>query len=104
MTLACGATATAAEAEVVPYVRARAPLYQSRSSLDARDAPGFPITEATNALLFGFEIESLLAGVDLDNADVGNDGVIRVEPGSNGDLLDVFEANRLSRRRRRPSR
>jgi len=60
--------------------------------LDARGA-GFELDEATGALFVGFAAGQLFDGVMLDLAVAGADGVVRIEDGSNDDILDVFEAN-----------
>jgi hypothetical protein len=61
--------------------------------LDAVDEAGFPISSATKTLFVAFQEEALFAGIDLDLAEVGVDGVIRIESGQNDDLLNLFEAN-----------
>lgn len=60
--------------------------------LDAVDG-AFPIDATTHALFVAFDGAGLFAGVDLDAAAVGDDGVIRIEDGSNDALLSAFEAN-----------
>lgn len=61
--------------------------------LDALDEAGFPISEATHALFVAFQEEVLFLDLDVDAGTVDPDGIIRIEPGSNEDLLEVFEQN-----------
>jgi hypothetical protein len=57
------------------------------------DAVGFPIDAATGALFVALDAEALFAGIDLDAAQVGSDGVIRIDDDENDELIDRFEAN-----------
>lgn len=61
--------------------------------LDAIDGAGFPISDATGALFVAFDVEALLDGVDLESAEVGTGGVIRIESGSNDELLAIVDDN-----------
>jgi len=59
------------------------------------DAVGgsFDVTDATNALFVAFEGPTLFAGLDLDMAIVGGDGVIAIDDSTNDELLAVFDNN-----------
>ena len=60
--------------------------------LDARDGE-FAIDEATVGLYVGLDASQLFSGIDIDGAVVSGDGTIRIEPGSNEDILSVFDGN-----------
>ncbi|MEZ4362521.1 MAG: hypothetical protein R3B48_20185 [Kofleriaceae bacterium] len=67
---------------------------ERNDALELRARGGAFTIEPTLAGLFvGFDMQLWLAGVDLDGAVVGNDGVIHVEKGQNDAQLSVFEAN-----------
>lgn len=60
--------------------------------LDARDG-AFSVDEMTSALFVAFDAQGLFDQVDLDGAEVGTGGVIRIENGSNEELLRTFDDN-----------
>lgn len=70
-------------------------LRSDRSDELRLDAVGgsFTIDDGTNALFVGFDGARLLAGVDLDSGIEDSEGVIRIENGSNEQLLGVFDDN-----------
>ena len=60
--------------------------------LDARET-SFSIDETTSALFVSFDIQALFDNVNLDVAQIGTSGVIRIEEGDNENLLDIFDDN-----------
>jgi len=60
--------------------------------LDARNG-AFVLREPDSALFLAFDVQDLFDGVDVDAAEVGAGNVIRIEPGSNEELLAVFDDN-----------
>ena len=60
--------------------------------LDARDG-SFTIDETTPGLVVGLDAAVVLDGLDIDGAVVSGDGTIRIESGSNDDLLSRFDRN-----------
>jgi len=61
--------------------------------LEATDAGGFTIDDATSALFVAFDMAAWLDGVDIASAELDGDGVALIDDDANGDLLDVFEDN-----------
>lgn len=61
--------------------------------LEATDADGFTIDDATSALFVAFDMAAWLDGVDVASAELDGDGVAVIDDDANGDLLDVFEDN-----------
>lgn len=59
--------------------------------MDARDG-AFTVDDLTSALFVTFDVQDLFDGVDIDAAELEN-GTIRIEDGSNEDLLVVFDNN-----------
>lgn len=53
----------------------------------------FDLGEARRAVVLAFDVARWLTGVDLDGAEVGADGVIRIDERTNDAQLDAFEAN-----------
>lgn len=67
---------------------------ERNDSLELRARGGsFTIEPSLSALFVGFDMQVWLADVDLDNAVVGGDNVIRVEKGQNDAQLAAFERN-----------
>jgi hypothetical protein len=60
--------------------------------LDAKDDT-FSLNDATGTLFVSFEDEALFTGIDLQGAEVGADGVIRIDKDNNSGLIDVFDSN-----------
>jgi hypothetical protein len=61
--------------------------------LEATDADGFTIDEATSALFVAFDMAAWLDGVEVSGAELDGDGVAVIDDDVNRDLLDVFESN-----------
>lgn len=60
--------------------------------LDAR-AAAFTIDDLTSALFVAFDVQDLFDGVDIDAAEIGEDNTIRLEQGSNEEMLAIFDDN-----------
>lgn len=60
--------------------------------LDAR-ATAFTIDDLESALFVTFDVQDLFDSVDIDAAEVGDDNIIRIEEGSNDELLAIFDEN-----------
>lgn len=81
----------AGEADGTPFaVRSRR---NDELRLEATDADGFTIDDATSALFVAFDMAAWLDGVDVASAELDGDGVAVIDDDANGDLLDVFEDN-----------
>lgn len=79
------------EADGTPFeVRSRR---NDELRLDATDADGFTVGDATSALFVAFDMAAWLDGVDVAGAELDGDGVAVIDDDANGDLLDVFEDN-----------
>lgn len=61
--------------------------------LEATDADGFTIDEATSALFIAFDMAAWLDGVDVASAELDGGGVAVIDDDTNDALLDVFEDN-----------
>ncbi len=60
--------------------------------LDAKDNT-FSLSDATGTLFVSFDAAFLFTGIDLLSAEVGGDGVIRIDKDNNSDLIDIFDTN-----------
>ncbi len=81
----------AGEADGTPFaVRSRR---NDELRLEATEADGFTIGEATSALFVAFDLAAWLDGVDIASAVLDGDGVAVIDDDTNSDLLDVFEDN-----------
>ncbi|MEN8194430.1 MAG: hypothetical protein ABFS12_16535 [Bacteroidota bacterium] len=68
--------------------------YMQSEDFKAENPDGFEISaNQINEVLALIDLESLLIGVDLNLAEVDQDGVIRLNKESNNDLADIIESN-----------
>jgi hypothetical protein len=65
---------------------------EPEAEVRSRSEP-FQLSEATPALILAFDVGRWLEGVELDDAELDDDGVIRIDDDNNDDQLERFEAN-----------